>query len=73
MELKVLEQKENPLFNRIDLKVEVLHLNQATPSKQALVEAIAAHFGVEKEKVKVDYIMTGKGVASSFARVKIVR
>jgi|Deesub1362B_J571_1020462.scaffolds.fasta_scaffold79232_2 ribosomal protein S24E len=73
MKLKVIEQKHNPFFKRLDVKVEIEHSGEATPSKEALRKELAKHFKVKQESVEIDYIFTGKGIAGSFARVRIVK
>jgi len=73
MKLKIIEERENPFFNRVDVKVEVEHEGEATPSKAALMERLASRFKTKAEMVKIDYILTGKGKAVSFAKVKVLK
>ena len=71
MEIEILEQKENPFLKRKELKVRIKHPNSATPSKEDVKKEIAKYFSIVEDSVKVDYILTKKGVCESFAKVKI--
>lgn len=56
MELKIIEQKENPLLNRIELKIEIRHQGEPTPTREKAKEQIAAMLSVEKQLVVVKKI-----------------
>jgi ribosomal protein S24E len=71
MELEILEEKENVLLKRKELKINIKHPNSPTPKKQDLVKEIASRYSVPEDHVFVNYIFTKKGVQESMAKVKI--
>src|SRR5437867_10399381 len=73
MELKILEERENPFFKRKELKILINHANSATPSKNDLIKELAGKNSVDASQVVVDYIFSKKGLPESFAKVKILR
>lgn len=73
MEVKILEEKENPFFKRKELKIQIKHENSATPSKAELAKQLAEKNSVDVSQVVIDYIFTKKGLAESFAKVKILK
>lgn len=73
MEMKILQEKENHLLGRKEVKLEMDHLAAATPAKASIVKEIAAKYGVPEEHVVLDYVFTKKGVASSEISAKIYK
>jgi len=73
MEIEILEEKENPFFERKEVKVNIKHLDAPTPSKEELKKELASKFSVDASLIQIDYIFTKKGVAESFAKVKILK
>lgn len=73
MEIKIIEEKENPFFKRKDLSVEVNHESAATPSKTELTKVLATKYKVDKEQVVVDYMFTMKGMSKTKAKVKVLK
>jgi ribosomal protein S24E len=71
MELEILEEKENVLLKRKELKINIKHPNSPTPKKQDLVKEIASRYSIPEDHVFVNYIFTKKGVQESMAKVKI--
>ena len=63
MELKIEEEKDNPFFERKELKIRLIHHGEATPSKNAVEEMVAKKFGVDVTHVVLDYIFTETGKA----------
>ncbi len=51
MEFKLLEEKENPLFNRREMKFEIKE--KVIPSKETVKEELAKKYSVDKELVQV--------------------
>jgi len=70
-ELKILEEKENQLLGRKEVRFEIQHTSGATPAKVAITKELAAKYGVPEDHVVIDYIFTSKGVASSEVHAKI--
>jgi len=73
MEIEILEEKENPFFERKEVKVNIKHLDAPTPSKEELKKELASKFSVDASLIQIDYIFTKKGVAESFAKVKVLK
>ncbi|MEM5836317.1 MAG: hypothetical protein QXR09_03280 [Candidatus Aenigmatarchaeota archaeon] len=71
MEIEILEEKDNPLLRRKELKINIKHANSPTPKKQDLIKEIASKYSVSEDRVLVNYIFTKKGLPESFAKVKI--
>lgn len=71
MEMKILEEVENKLLDRKEIKFSVKHDKAATPKKQDLIKEIAAKYSVAEENVVIDYIFTKKGTNESDIKVKI--
>jgi len=73
MEIKILEEKENPFFERKQLKLILKHTDSATPPKAELVKDLATSQKVDATCILVDYIFTKKGLNESVAKVKIYK
>ena len=73
MEIVVLEEKDNKLFNRKEMKVLFKHSGSSTPTKSEVVKNFAMQNSVDESQVIVDYIVTQKGSAESLARIKILK
>ena len=71
MELEILEEKNNILLKRKELKINIKHPGLPTPKKQDLIKEIATKYSVPEELVFVDYIFSKKGIQESFAKAKI--
>lgn len=71
MKLNVTEERENVFFQRKELKLELEHSKEATPTKAVLVEELAKKYNADPACVVVDYIFTKKGLAMSVAKAKI--
>lgn len=73
MEIEILEEKENQLLNRKELKLNLKHENAATPSKAELMKELVAKYSVPDENIVIDYIHSQKGIGLSTAKVKIYK
>lgn len=73
MDVKVLEERDNPFLDRKELKIELVHPGEATPPKNKLIEEIASKYKVDKDHIVVDYVFTKKGMSSSIAKAKIYK
>lgn len=72
MEMVVIEEKENPFFNRTELKLRLKHSGVTTPSKADLIKELASKYSVEENQISIDYIFSVKGIGESIAKVKIL-
>ena len=73
MNIKVIEEKENPFFERKELTLELTHEGAATPPKDRLLEEMSSKYKVEKDFILIDYIFSKKGVNKSIAKVKVYK
>ncbi|MEM5829447.1 MAG: hypothetical protein QW040_01950 [Candidatus Aenigmatarchaeota archaeon] len=71
MEIEILEEKENVLLKRKEIKLNIKHPNSPTPKKQDLIKEIAVKYSAPEDCVVVNYIFTKKGLPESFAKIKI--
>lgn len=72
MNMMIIEEKENPFFNRKEIKLSIKHPGTPTPSKAEMVKELAAKYSVDETQVCIDYIFSVKGIGESFAKVKIL-
>jgi ribosomal protein S24E len=73
MNYNVLDEKQNELLKRKEIKIEIEHLLAATPSKADLLKELATAYSVPEENIVIDYIFTQKGIGKSVAKVKIFK
>ncbi|MBS3055188.1 MAG: hypothetical protein J4452_01715 [Candidatus Aenigmarchaeota archaeon] len=73
MEWEVLDEKENKLFNRKEVKLTLKHPKLSTPSKVEIVKELAARYSSPEENVLIDYVLTHKGTNESFVKAKIYK
>ncbi|MEM5879172.1 MAG: hypothetical protein QXU74_01630 [Candidatus Aenigmatarchaeota archaeon] len=71
MEIEILEEKDNPLLKRKEIKINIKHTNSPTPKKQDLIKEIALKYSVPEDRILLNYIFTKKGVQESTAKIKI--
>ncbi len=64
MEAEVVEEKRDPLLNRVEVKFRVKH-NGATPSRKEVREKLVALRGSDPERCVVAGIYTGFGARES--------
>jgi len=73
MEMKILEEVENKLLDRKEIKFSVKHDKAATPKKQDLIKEIATKYSAPEENVVIDYIFTKKGMSESDVKAKVYK
>lgn len=71
MELEITTVKENPLMKRREVKANVKHEKEATPSKDDVLSRITADKGLEKDNVEIKHIYTNYGDNSSLALIQV--
>src|SRR4030042_3234135 len=72
MEITVTEEKENPFLNRKELKLQIKHAGEPTPSKAEMTKELVSKYSVDEKRVQIDFIFLIKGIGMSFAIVKIL-
>ncbi|MEM7824986.1 MAG: hypothetical protein QXO27_03365 [Candidatus Aenigmatarchaeota archaeon] len=73
MEMITVEERENPFFKRLDVKLKLNHQGMPTPSKAELIKELAKKYGVDESQVVIDYIFSVTGIGESSAKVKILK
>jgi len=73
MEMKILQEKDNQLLGRKEVRVEVKHTAAPSPAKVNIIKELAVKYGVPEDHVVIDYVFTKKGLASSEIKVKIYK
>jgi ribosomal protein S24E len=54
MTLKIIKEKENPLFNRKEISFELF--SEITPNRKEIVELISKKLGIPEENIKIKKI-----------------
>lgn len=72
MEIKILEEKENPLLDRRELKVKIAH-DAATPKISEVRDKLVAMLGVDKETLILDSFKSKFGAREGIGFVKVYR
>ncbi|UEC42946.1 MAG: 30S ribosomal protein S24e [Methanothrix sp.] len=70
MEIKVIEERENPILNRREIRFAVVH-DGPTPSRKSVVEKIAATMSSKVGLVMVDSLKSefGKRETRGYAKI----
>ena len=71
MEAQITTVKENPLLDRREVKVNLTHEGEETPSREDVKNRVAAENGLDEENIQVDTIYTGFGKNNSEATLKV--
>lgn len=73
MDMKIINQKENPLLNRKEVMIEVTHLGTSTPLRNQLIAGVAKSVKTSEDLVIINKIITKKGSASCEAKVLVYK
>lgn len=73
MNLEVLNNKENPLFNRQEFEVLLNHYGKPTPSRIDLIKKVAKELKSKEELTVIDKIFSQKGQSISHLRVLVYK
>jgi len=71
MEAQITTVKENSLLDRREVKVNLAHEGEETPSKEDVKNRVAAENGLDEENIEVETVYTGFGKNNSEATLKI--
>lgn len=71
MKMEITQKRENPLLKRTEVYFTVDHAGESTPSKGAVVEAIAAQLKAAKDAIVLDSIESVFGTGKSNGYVKV--
>jgi small subunit ribosomal protein S24e len=70
MKIEIVEEKDNPLLNRKELKIKIIH-EGATPSRQEVKDALVALLGIEKDRVILNSYTSRFGVRESTGTARV--
>ncbi len=73
MEIRIIEKRENPLLDRIEVLALAEHPNQATPRREEVRKRIAALLGVSEDLVVVKKIVSVFGWPRSRIYVNVYK
>ena len=70
MKVEIVEKSENPLFQRVEIKLKVDHAGEPTPKRLDVRAQVAAQLGVAEELVVIEKLAGayGRQEASGIAR-----
>ncbi|OKY78226.1 MAG: Ribosomal protein S24E [Candidatus Methanohalarchaeum thermophilum] len=71
MQIKIIETKENPVLDRKELKIDIDHVSEPTPSVDEVKAKLAAEESLDKELIIVDEINTEFGSNRSNGYIKV--
>lgn len=71
MEIEIIEERENPLFKRNELTVQISHRGEATPTREACRKRIAALKNADLDTVVIRSIEGTFGMPASKALIHI--
>lgn len=71
MEVNILEEKKNPLLDRVEIVAELSYPNEATPSREAVISRMSALLNADKDRFVLKEIKTrfGENKALAYARI----
>ena len=70
MDIRIIEEDENPLLHRTDVTFEVTH-DEATPSRLSVRDSLAAMLNKEADEVVVHKLDTKFGMRTTIGRAKV--
>jgi small subunit ribosomal protein S24e len=70
MEIEILEQEENPMLHRTDVRFQVVH-DEATPSRLSVRDSLAAKLNKDSDEVVVHELDTKFGMRTTVGYAKV--
>lgn len=69
--MEIIEQKQNPLLSRREVRFQVHHQGEKTPTRDSIREKLAGSMNSKKGNIVVDSMnsLFGKGATRGYARV----
>jgi small subunit ribosomal protein S24e len=62
MDVKITQQKDNALMARKDIRFQVAHAGETTPSRTQVRQLVAAQVGTKTENIVIDAMETEYGI-----------
>ena len=71
MDIEIVEQKQNPLLSRREVRFQVHHQGEKTPTRDAIREKLAAQMNSKKGNIVIDAMASAFGRSSTrgYARI----
>lgn len=70
MEIRIIDEEENPLLHRTDVQFEVIH-DDATPSRLSVRDSLAATLNKDADEVVVHKLDTKFGMRRTIGYAKV--
>jgi len=71
MEIEIDSEKNNPLFNRTEVRFTIIHAGEGTPNREIIRSELAEKLNVKKENIIINNINSSFGVQQSVGYAKI--
>ena len=71
MELEIIEQNDNPLLNRQEIKVVIKHDESSTPRRNQVIKNISEQLKTNRELVIIDHLKNAYGKTETHGYAKI--
>tara|TARA_Y100000813_G_scaffold179542_1_gene147348 strand:+ start:77 stop:472 length:396 start_codon:yes stop_codon:yes gene_type:complete len=71
MELEIIEQNDNPLLNRQEIKVVIKHDESSTPRRNQVIKNISEQLKANRELVIIDHLKNAYGKTETHGYAKI--
>ena len=71
MELEIIEQNDNPLLNRQEIKVVIKHSESSTPRRNQVIKNISEQLKASRELVIIDHLKNAYGKTETHGYAKI--
>ena len=71
MELEIIEQNDNPLLNRREIKVVIKHNESSTPRRNQVIKNISEQLKANRELVIIDHLKNSYGKTETHGYAKI--
>ena len=71
MEAQITTIRNNPLLDRAEVEISINHEDEATPSKEAVKDRVAAEHNFDSEEISVEGVYTRYGTQDTKAILKI--
>ena len=71
MELEIIEQNDNPLLNRQEIKVVIKHNESSTPRRNQVIKNISEQLRANRELVIIDHLKNSYGKTETHGYAKI--
>lgn len=71
MKIEIKEQKKNPILKREEVRFEINHAGEETPTRNAVAEEMAKIFKAKRNSVVIDEVKGryGIGISDGYAKI----